>query len=54
MASYTIAQQFAAQSISVNAFNLGDKLYFSHMSFIKNFALEIGRGVRLAYTIRLS
>ena len=51
-ASYTIAQQHAAQTISVNAFNLNDKLYFNHLSFIKDFAPEIGRGVRLVYTIR--
>jgi iron complex outermembrane receptor protein len=51
-ASYTIAQQHAAQTISVNAFNLNDKLYFNHLSFIKGFTPEIGRGVRLVYTIR--
>jgi iron complex outermembrane receptor protein len=51
-ASYTIAQQHAAQTISVNAFNLNDRLYFNHLSFIKNLAPEIGRGVRLVYTIR--
>ena len=51
-ASYTIAQQHAAQTISVNAFNLNDKLYFNHLSFIKGFAPEMGRGVRLVYTIR--
>jgi iron complex outermembrane recepter protein len=51
-ASYTIAQQHLAQTISVNAFNLNNRLYFNHLSFIKNFAPEIGRGVRLVYTIR--
>jgi iron complex outermembrane recepter protein len=51
-ASYTIARQHTAQTISVNAFNLNDKLYFNHLSFIKGFAPEIGRGVRLVYTIR--
>jgi iron complex outermembrane recepter protein len=51
-ASYTIARQRAAQTISVNAFNLNDRLYFNHLSFIKNLAPEIGRGVRLVYTIR--
>jgi iron complex outermembrane receptor protein len=50
--SYTIAQQHVAHVISVNAFNLGDTLYRNHLSFIKDFAPEIGRGVRLAYTIR--
>jgi len=47
-ASYTIAQQHTAQTISVNAFNLNDKLYFNHLSFIKGFMPEIGRGVRNA------
>lgn len=52
LASYTIAQQHAAHIFSVNGFNLGDKLYFNHLSFIKNFAPEIGRGVRFTYTVR--
>ena len=51
-ASYTIPQQHLAQVISVNAFNLGDRLYRNHLSFIKGFAPEIGRGVRLSYTLR--
>lgn len=51
-ASYTITGQHAAQIISLNAFNLNDKLYRNHLSFIKEFAPEIGRGVRLSYTIR--
>jgi len=32
--------------------NLGDRLYRNHLSFIKDFAPEIGRGVRLTYTLR--
>ena len=51
-ASYMFAQKHLAQIISVNAFNLNDKLYFNHLSFIKGFTPEIGRGVRLVYTIR--
>lgn len=51
-ASYTFAQQHYAQIISVTAFNLGDRLYRNHLSFIKEFAPEIGRGVRLTYTLR--
>jgi iron complex outermembrane recepter protein len=51
-ASYTIARQHAAQTLSFNAFNLNNRLYFNHLSFIKGFAPEIGRGVRLVYTIR--
>jgi len=52
LASYTVAQQHAAHIFSVNGFNLADKLYFNHLSFIKNFAPEIGRGVRFTYTVR--
>ena len=51
-ASYTFAQQHLAQTISLTGFNLGDRLYRNHLSFIKEFAPEIGRGVRLTYTIR--
>jgi iron complex outermembrane recepter protein len=51
-ASYTITKQHSAHIISLNGFNLNDKLYRNHLSFIKNFAPEIGRGVRLVYTMR--
>src|ERR1044072_988406 len=51
-ASYTIARPHYAQVFSVNAFNLGDRLYRNHLSFIKELAPEIGRGVRFSYTIR--
>jgi iron complex outermembrane receptor protein len=51
-ASYLFAEQHSAHIISVSAFNLGDRLYRNHLSFIKEFAPEIGRGVRLTYTFR--
>jgi iron complex outermembrane receptor protein len=51
-ASYIFPQQHYAQIISVSAFNLADRLYRNHLSFIKEFAPEIGRGVRLTYTLR--
>jgi iron complex outermembrane receptor protein len=51
-ASYTFAEQHLAQTISLTAFNLGDRLYRNNLSFIKDFAPEIGRGVRLTYTLR--
>jgi iron complex outermembrane receptor protein len=50
--SYLIAQQHAAHIISFNAFNLGDRLYRNHLSFIKEFAPEMGRGFRATYTFR--
>jgi len=51
-ASYTVAKTHMVHVFSVNAFNLGDRLYFNHVSFIKNLAPEIGRGVRFSYTVR--
>ena len=51
-ASYIFVQQHTAQTISLSAFNLGDRLYRNHLSFIKEFAPEIGRGVRLTYSLR--
>ncbi|MGH9804796.1 MAG: hypothetical protein ACRD4D_06465 [Candidatus Acidiferrales bacterium] len=38
--------------ISASLFNLGDRLYRNHLSFIKDVAPEIGRGVRAGYTVR--
>ena len=51
-ASYTIARQHIMQTFTVNTFNLGDRLYRNHLSFIKDFAPEIGRGVRFGYTFQ--
>lgn len=50
--SYLITRQHNAHIITFNAFNLGDRLYRSHLSFIKEFAPEIGRGIRVTYTVR--
>lgn len=51
-ASYTIAKSHMVHVFSLNNFNLGDRLYRNHSSFIKNLAPEIGRGVRFGYTVR--
>jgi len=51
-ASYSIGRQHHAHIISVNAYNLTDKLYRNHTSFIKDLMPEIGRGVRFGYTVR--
>ena len=51
-ASYTLARQHVVHILSVNAFNLNDRLYRNHVSFIKDLAPEIGRGVRFTYTAR--
>jgi iron complex outermembrane receptor protein len=51
-ATYTIARQHFVHVFGVNAFNLNDELYRNHLSFIKDLAPEIGRGVRFSYTVR--
>jgi DNA-binding response OmpR family regulator len=51
-ASYTLARQHMAHIFGVDAVNLGDRLYRNHLSFIKDRAPEIGRGVRFTYTVR--
>ncbi|HQU92768.1 MAG TPA: TonB-dependent receptor, partial [Pyrinomonadaceae bacterium] len=50
--SYTIGRQHFAHIISLNAYNLTNKLYRNHVSFIKDLVPEIGRGIRVGYTIR--
>jgi iron complex outermembrane receptor protein len=50
-ANYTIATQHLAHMFGVNVFNAGDRLYRNHLSFIKEIAPEIGRGVRVSYTL---
>jgi iron complex outermembrane receptor protein len=43
----------ATHVITASAYNLSDATYRLHTSFIKDLAPEIGRGVRLVYTVRL-
>lgn len=50
--SYTLARQHAAHIFSVNAYNLNNKLFYNHISFIKEISPEIGRGARFSYTLR--
>lgn len=50
--SYLIAGQHMAHIIAFNFFNMGDTLYRNHLSFIKDFAPEMGRGFRVTYTLR--
>ena len=38
--------------LSVRGYNLTDALYRRHTSFIKDLAPEVGRGVKLAYSMR--
>ena len=51
-ASYTLTRRHMVHIFGVDAFNLNDRLYRNHLSFIKDRAPEIGRGVRFTYTMR--
>lgn len=50
--SYTFIQGRFANSISLVGQNLGNRLYRNHLSFVKMIAPEIGRNIRLSYTVR--
>jgi iron complex outermembrane receptor protein len=50
--SYLFAHGHTAHILSFNFFNMGDTLYRNHLSFIKEFAPEMGRGLRVTYTFR--
>ena len=51
-ASYTYAQRHLLHEFSVNVFNLADRLYRNHSSYIKDLAPEMGRGVRFTHRVR--
>lgn len=51
-ASYIVGTDHFAHVFGASVFNLFDKEYRNHLSFIKDFAPEIGRGARFNYTIR--
>lgn len=51
-ASYTFIRSRVAHIVSIGGFNLSDRLYRNHLSFIKAFAPEIGRGLKLGYIMR--
>lgn len=51
-ANYTLATQHAAHMFGINVFNAGHRPYRNHLSFLKELAPEIGRGVRVSYTVR--
>jgi iron complex outermembrane receptor protein len=50
--SYTLVGAHHLQIFSANFFNAGNNLYRNHLSFLKAFAPEIGRGVRVSYSIQ--
>ena len=51
-ASYTIPKSHFSHHMSVNFFNIGDRLYRNHSSFLKDLVPEIGRGVRFSYAVK--
>jgi len=51
-ASYTIVTERLAHIFSIAGHNLGDALYRNHLSFVKEIAPEMGRSVRLNYSLR--
>jgi len=50
--AYDWASQHAFHVISLNVTNTADRLYRNHLSFIKDVAPEMGRAVRVTYTVR--
>jgi iron complex outermembrane receptor protein len=51
-ASCTIVTKRAAHIFSIKGYNIGDKLYRNHLTFIKEIAREIGLSVRLNCSLR--
>lgn len=51
--TYTIARQHTLHLFSAQLFNAGDTVYRNHLSFLKSFAPEIGRGLRVSYTLQV-
>ena len=51
-ASYVWPRQHLAHVVSFTAYNLTNALYRNHTSFIKDLAPEVGRGVRMGYSLR--
>ncbi|UCF36968.1 MAG: TonB-dependent receptor [Acidobacteriota bacterium] len=51
-ASYTFSRLHVAHQFSFSLLNIGNALYRNHLSFIKEFAPEIGRGIRFSYALR--
>ena len=50
-ASYSIPKQHAIHVFTANVFNLGNTLHRNHLSFIKELAPEMGRGIRFSYNV---
>ena len=51
-ASYIWPGQHRAHVLSFTGYNLTNALYANHMSFIKDLAPEMGRGLKMSYSLR--
>ena len=51
-ASYIWPRQHRAHVLAFTGYNLTNGLYRNHMSFIKDLAPEMGRGVKVSYSLR--
>jgi iron complex outermembrane receptor protein len=51
-ALYSVTRKHALHLFGVNFLNASDTLYRNHLSFIKAFTPEIGRGLLFTYTLR--
>ena len=51
-ASYVWPRQHAAHILTFTGYNLTDALYRNHTSFIKDLAPEMGRGMKVGYSVR--
>ncbi len=50
--TYIMSRKHTAHIFSLSGYNLNNRLYFNHISFIKDISPEIGRGMRASYTLR--
>ena len=50
--SYILPTVHMAHIVSATAYNLTNALYRHHTSVIKDFVPQIGRGVRVSYSVR--
>jgi iron complex outermembrane receptor protein len=49
---YTLVKKHTIHFFGVNVFNANNRLYRNHLSFIKEYAPEMGRGVAVNYSMR--
>jgi iron complex outermembrane receptor protein len=50
--TYVVTRAHLSHLVSVRGYNLTDETYRNHTSFIKDLAPELGRGVKVSYSVR--